>query len=134
MRAKGFRDAAARLGMTVIDGLSNAPGESSDLLPSERSALTSPSPATAFACWTDDSARWTCEALTRTGHRIPEDVAVIGFNGINLAYTPLWAPTTIRAPWREVGATAVRLLLHLVDGEAARSERLPVHLINGSTT
>ena len=131
-RERGFRDEAARLGMTVVGGRTMAPGHEGGLTAIERAALPN---VTAFACWTDDAARWTCDVLAAEGFRVPEDVAVVGYNGIPLPCEPRWRLTTVHAPWREVGETAVRRLLRVVDGqEAPTLERLPVHLVPGSTT
>ncbi len=69
-------------------------------------------------------------ALKRAGRRVPDDVAVIGFDDIELArYTepPL---TTVRQPILELGRQLARQLLRLIDGnEVEPSLVLPTSLV-----
>jgi LacI family transcriptional regulator len=65
---------------------------------------------TALVAYNDISAIGAMSALREAGHKIPQDVSVMGFDDIefaSIAYPPL---TTIRQPLREMGATAVELL------------------------
>ncbi|CAN5397663.1 LacI family DNA-binding transcriptional regulator [soil metagenome] len=134
-REAAFRGVASRLGMEVVMGRTMWPMDSGDLTDAERAVLAPPFPATAFACWSDDSAQATCATLHRAGLRIPDDVAVVGFDGAAMRYEPRWRLTTIRAPWREVGATALRRLYRLIEGDDVIGvERLPVSLVQGATT
>jgi DNA-binding LacI/PurR family transcriptional regulator len=57
-------------------------------------------------------------ALRRSGRRVPDDVAVIGFDDLPLAQHTQPALTTIRQPLDRVGAAAAELLLAAIDGEA----------------
>ncbi|HYS37962.1 MAG TPA: LacI family DNA-binding transcriptional regulator [Pseudonocardiaceae bacterium] len=70
------------------------------------------------------------QALRRAGRRVPDDVAVIGFDDIALAqYTdpPL---TTIRQPILEIGRQMARQLLRLVRGEEIEhTMTLPTELV-----
>ncbi len=60
---------------------------------------------------TDPMAVGVLRALSEGGRRVPEDVAVVGFDGLPNA-TPTDPPmTTVVQPVAEVGRTAVRLLL-----------------------
>jgi len=69
-------------------------------------------------------------ALRQAGRRVPEDVAVVGFDDIEVArYTepPL---TTVRQPILEIGREMVRLMLRLSAGEEIESSVvLPTELI-----
>ncbi|HET9516702.1 MAG TPA: LacI family DNA-binding transcriptional regulator [Actinoplanes sp.] len=69
-------------------------------------------------------------ALKRAGRRVPDDVAVIGFDDIELAsYTdpPL---TTVRQPIVELGCQLARQLLRLTEGEAIEpAVILPTELV-----
>lgn len=129
-REAGFR-AAAELGIRIATGRTMFPGSEIGLTPAERAALDD---GAAFVCWTDDAARLTCDALVAEGLRVPKDAAVVGFNATPLPCEPRWRLTSVHAPWREVGATAVRRLFSLIDDEAApEAGPLPVHLVPGAT-
>jgi LacI family transcriptional regulator len=62
-------------------------------------------------------------ALQQAGQRVPEDVAVIGFDDAPIAtYTnpPL---TTVRQPVHQMGVTAIKLLLRLLEDEVKKPLR-----------
>ena len=84
----------------------------------------------------DPSAAGVLAALHEAGLRIPQDVAVVGFDDVELASYTYPALTTIRQPMREMGEAAARLLLDHVrrSPEAAPSRIIPTSLvIRGST-
>ncbi|HEY9389042.1 MAG TPA: LacI family DNA-binding transcriptional regulator [Mycobacteriales bacterium] len=68
-------------------------------------------------------------ALRRAGRRVPDDVAVVGFDDSDAA--PYIDPplTTIRQPVPRIGQEMVRLLLAAMNGEPASSTVLPVELV-----
>jgi DNA-binding LacI/PurR family transcriptional regulator len=53
-------------------------------------------------------------ALTRAGRRVPEDVAVIGYDDVPAATTSVPALTTVAQPTQELAQEAVRALLALL--------------------
>jgi DNA-binding LacI/PurR family transcriptional regulator len=55
-------------------------------------------------------------ALQRAGRRVPEDVAVIGFDDLALAAHTRPRLTTVRQPIEQFGAVAAQQLLSLLDG------------------
>jgi len=66
---------------------------------------------TALVAYNDISALGAMTALRETGHNVPKDVSVIGFDDIEFAgigYPPL---TTVRQPLQEMGAMAADLLI-----------------------
>jgi DNA-binding LacI/PurR family transcriptional regulator len=66
---------------------------------------------TALVAYNDISALSAMTALREAGHKVPEDVSIMGFDDIefaSIAYPPL---TTIRQPLHEMGAMAAELLL-----------------------
>ncbi len=71
------------------------------------------------------------QAIQQQGLRVPEDVAVCGFDG--MPGSELWNPplTTIAQRIPDLGATAVRLLVSLLTGSLERIPRvvLPVDLV-----
>ncbi|CAN5821836.1 LacI family DNA-binding transcriptional regulator [soil metagenome] len=89
---------------------------------------------TAAVCWMDLSAYALLEQCEQAGLRVPEDLAIVGFDGIPLAIKPARVLTTICAPWVDVAAKAVDLLLALLDGEEVPQETIcPVQWVLGDT-
>jgi LacI family transcriptional regulator len=84
----------------------------------------------------DPSAAGVLAALHEGGLWIPQDVAVVGFDDVEMASYTYPALTTVRQPMQEMGEAAARLLLDHVRGspEAAPSCVIPTSLvIRGST-
>lgn len=79
----------------------------------------------------DPSAAGVLAALHGAGLEIPRDVAVVGFDDVELASYTYPALTTIRQPMWEMGEAAARLLLDHVRGspEAAPSRTIPTSLV-----
>jgi LacI family transcriptional regulator len=69
----------------------------------------------------DDSAIGAMRALKMAGRRVPQDVAVTGFDDVPFARYLSPALTTVRAPIEQVGYEAVRQLVHQMNGEQAAS-------------
>jgi DNA-binding LacI/PurR family transcriptional regulator len=67
--------------------------------------------------------------LRRAGRRIPEDVAVGGFDDSRIATTTEPPLTTIRNPLEHVATEMVDLLLRRIAGERPASRVLPVELV-----
>jgi DNA-binding LacI/PurR family transcriptional regulator len=125
---------AARPGMEVVEHC--LPGESGaeeDFLQELRSRDPSHRPS-AIACWNDATAFQLCASCRRLGLRIPEDLAVVGFDGCHIPYETYWSLTTVRAPWAEVARTAVLYLDLMLKGQPVPQETiLPVAFIQGLT-
>jgi len=69
---------------------------------------------TAVFCANDEMAAGLCRALHEAGVRIPEDVSVVGFDGIPLAEF-LWPPlTTVAQDFQGIGRRLVELLLEQI--------------------
>nr|WP_296773492.1 LacI family DNA-binding transcriptional regulator [Rhodococcus sp. (in: high G+C Gram-positive bacteria)] len=66
--------------------------------------------------------------------RIPDDLAVIGYNDIPVAAQLPVALSTIRSPAERIGATAVSRLLDMLAGREVDSVKLPVELMARATT
>jgi LacI family transcriptional regulator len=76
------------------------------------------------------------ERAARRGIRVPQDVRVIGYDGIqdNKLFHPVLS--TIRQPVEEMGRTAVKLLFKKMNGETPSRDlyRIPVTYRKGETT
>jgi LacI family transcriptional regulator len=66
----------------------------------------------------DLSAAGAMQAVREAGRRVPEDVAVVGFDDLPLAATTEPPLTSVRQPLREMGEAAARMLLAHFDGAA----------------
>lgn len=90
--------------------------------------LASGLPLDALLCASDRIAVGALHALEEAGLRVPEDVAVIGFDDHPLAARSAPALTTVAQPMVSLGEAAVGLLRKLLEGGAARTEVLPMEL------
>lgn len=68
-------------------------------------------------------------AVRRAGLRVPEDIAIAGFDDSGLAATHDPAITTMRQPWEEISARMVDVLLDQIAGAPPRSVILDTELV-----
>jgi DNA-binding LacI/PurR family transcriptional regulator len=68
-------------------------------------------------------------ALHREGRRVPEDVAVGGFDDSSAAVAARPALTTIRQPYPRISREMVRLLLAAITGDEPSAVILPTELV-----
>lgn len=78
---------------------------------------------TAVFCANDLVALGVLQELTRRGLRIPQDVAVIGYDDIDYASAAVVPLSSIRQPRELLGRTAAELLLDEVDGTSGHRHR-----------
>ncbi|SDC96293.1 LacI family DNA-binding transcriptional regulator [Glycomyces harbinensis] len=81
-------------------------------------------PPTAVLCGNDLQAFGVFEAARRAGVRIPDDLSVVGFDDISHARWTGPALTSVRQPFRDLGATAANLVLALAEGETVAQSRI----------
>jgi signal transduction histidine kinase/CheY-like chemotaxis protein len=86
--------------------------------------LASGAPFTALMASNDLSCLGAMQQLSAAGRRIPDDVAVIGFDDILDARS--WSPslTTVRHPTFQLGYQAVQTLLEYIDGRRSGAARV----------
>lgn len=84
----------------------------------------------ALVCANDQTALGVMKALERAGLRVPDDVAITGFDGIQLGEHLRPSLTTVIQPMSDLGATAVKLLEERMADQSvpARTVELPVRL------
>jgi DNA-binding LacI/PurR family transcriptional regulator len=68
-------------------------------------------------------------ALRRAGRRVPEDVAIGGFDDSSAAVAARPALTTIRQPYHRISSEMVRLLLGAISGDEPSAVVLPTELV-----
>lgn len=101
----------------------------------ERVLQMTPRPAGIFAA-NDLIALAVQATLTRAGVRIPEDVALVGYDDIDLAQQAAVPLTTVRQPMYEIGQEAARLLLEGPAGTSGSDQHVmfePELVIRAST-
>jgi DNA-binding LacI/PurR family transcriptional regulator len=86
-------------------------------------------PPTAIFAVSDTLAIGAIKALRRAGRRVPDDVAVVGFDNVPLAQVFEPGLTTIAQPMHELGAVAAELLLELLAGGSPASRTLAHSLV-----
>ncbi|MEV6520989.1 LacI family DNA-binding transcriptional regulator [Longispora sp. NPDC051575] len=97
-----------------------------------RAALEIPADTTAAFVTSDVMATGFCAGLRERGLRIPEDVAVAGFDDVPVVRDLFPALTTVRLPLAEMGARALELAL--AEGGAASTVGVPAELIVRAST
>lgn len=91
------------------------------------SALLARSPRpTALFAYNDLQAIGAIDAIRAKGLNIPTDVAVIGFDDIQLAEFTVPPLTTFRMPKYEMGRKAMEMLLGMIDSKTVRENRIVV--------
>ena len=82
-----------------------------------------PRPDAVFAV-SDTLAAGALRAIEKAGLRIPQDIAVVGFDGTELSEMVSPPLSTIKQPSRDIGRKAVDLLLNKIDNPDAPTERV----------
>lgn len=89
---------------------------------------------TAVVCWNDATAYDLLVQCYRNGIRVPEDIAIVGFDGCSIPQDRGWDLTTIRAPWAKAARIAVEYVQVLLEGGSVPRETvLPIEFIRGRT-
>ncbi len=96
-----------------------------------REMLTGPNPPTAIFACNDLMAIGVLRAVAETGQRVPEDIAVIGYDDIELASYATPPLTTIKQPTLEMGSATLKFLLSRIKEKRSTPQRmlLPVSLV-----
>lgn len=69
------------------------------------------------------------DVLHETGRRVPEDVALGGFDDSTVAERCRPPLTTVRQPWSRISKEMVRLLMEMIGGGTAAGMTLPTTLV-----
>lgn len=89
---------------------------------------------TALFITSDEAALAVMKALSDEGTIVPDDISIIGFDGLDMSKYLIPSITTIVQPRYEMGFKAMELLLDLIDGKNTGSIELKAELLIGGST
>ena len=116
---QGYKDALEEHGIQVDEKLMipfEGPGGPGDGYDAMKALLSRKTGLTAIFCNNDQLAFGAMKAILEAGLRIPEDIAVVGFDNIVLsAYAPV-PLTTVQQPVEEIARLATELLFGRIEG------------------
>jgi LacI family transcriptional regulator len=129
-RLRGYRQALAEHGIAADDSLIRyGDYEEQSGFDAMRSLLSVAQPPSAVFIASDEVALGALHATREIGVRVPQDVALVGFDDIPISRLVLPSLTTVRVPAREIGVVAATLLLATLKGERPESVILDTELI-----
>lgn len=140
-RIEGYREAFIKRGLTVPEQLICYVQEEVDHFSMENGYLTaknllkSEEYITAIYAASDALAIGVCRAVLESGKRIPEDISVAGYDGIELGeyYNPKL--TTIKQPVEEMAKKTIRVLLDVIAGREEHQQIIfPAQLVEREST
>ena len=100
-----------------------------------RELLESKQDFTAIFAISDILAIGACKAIFEAGKKVPEDISVAGFDGINLCnfYNP--TITTVKQPVEQIAKGTIRLLFEIISGREKHQHQIfPGELIINEST
>lgn len=80
-----------------------------------------PEPPTAVLALSDQIALGVIAALRKSGKRVPQDVAVIGYDDVARVTQPVTELTSVRVPLQQMGEAAGDMLLQIVNGQVPQT-------------
>jgi DNA-binding LacI/PurR family transcriptional regulator len=129
-RLAGYKEVLAEAAIEIDEALvvsgdySKASGEAG----AERLLAQAPDLDAVFVA-SDLMAQGVLAVLQRAGRRVPDDIAVGGFDDSPAATAVAPALTTIRQPWDRISTEMVRVLLAQIGGEDPAAVILPTELV-----
>jgi DNA-binding LacI/PurR family transcriptional regulator len=131
-RSKGYQQAMQAAGLSINpDWQSYCPPTVEGGQTAARALLLAQPQLTALVCFNDLVAIGALQVCTELGRRVPDDLAITGYDDVPLAALVTPSLTTCHAPRYELGAEAVRLLLEQLrnDAKAGAEVVLQVQLV-----
>jgi DNA-binding LacI/PurR family transcriptional regulator len=130
-RRDGYKQALLEAGIAIepelmVEGFYTEPGAHQAML----KLLDLEQPPTAVFAASDGMAVGALRAIHDRGKRVPDDIALIGYDDLPLAAYTSPPLTSVHQPISDMGAHAVRVLVELIRGQSsATSVRLPARLV-----
>lgn len=134
-RRQGFLQGVAESGIVQDPGLlvhSPLGFEGGGIAPE---LMRLPQPPTAMFFTSDMQAIGALRSLREAGYSVPQDVAVLGFDNIEICRVVSPGLTTVSQPMREIGREAARLLIERIKGGAGSHHNVvfaPEIVVRGS--
>jgi LacI family transcriptional regulator len=137
LRRRGYQSTMSEAGLAGDPDLTVEAGftEEGGSRAAER-LLALAKPPTAIFAVTDMAAVGALGHARKVGLRVPQDLAIVGYNDIPLASRLIPGLTTVHVPIQEFGSAAARLLLEQIDGGQVLPKRVifaPQLVVRGST-
>jgi LacI family transcriptional regulator len=135
-RLAGYKAALAAAGIPfdpTLIGSAPSPSTAASGYRCAMELLAHPEPPTALFCFNDQMAMGAYDAAKQRGLRIPQDIAIIGFDNLEVVAEHLYPPlTTIELPHYAMGEWAIKYLLGQIsdtDASAAVQKLAPCRYI-----
>lgn len=89
-----------------------------------RELMERPTKPTAIFAANDEMAIGAIKAIKELGYKVPEDIAVVGFDDIKLSAYIEPPLTTVAQPKQQIGAEAMEVLLRCINNETLSSQEI----------
>lgn len=128
LRSQGFRRSLEDSGLTMEDDRIQQVTEGPDHFTMQNGYLAARAlidrhpELTAIFCFSDVLAIGACRALIDAEKRIPEDISVLGFDGIEMGEYTCPRLSTIQQPFKEIAEETVRVLFRMIEDADAVPE------------
>lgn len=136
-RLSGYKMAMTLAGLKVPDSYVHIGDFTSECgEKAAKSLMSLPNPPTAIFAASDEMAFGIMQGLAGLGLSVPMDISVVGFDDLFLSKAYLPPLSTIRQPRPQIGRTAMRVLLDLINAGATAQQAIvfPTELkIRGTT-
>lgn len=129
-RQQGYLDALQASGLPIDESLITQGEFDPQIAYNAMQTLLQHQPDAVFAA-SDPMAMSAMKAIVEAGLRIPQDIAVIGYDDLPAGLTAVPPLSTIHQPIRQIGALAVNTLIDIIDHpqEPTRRIVLPPELV-----
>lgn len=122
-RLQGYKNALTRAGLSVDPALIEESTFNRRMGYQATKRLLAQRPDAVFAAG-DTIAVGVLQAAHEAGVRVPDDLALVGFDDIDVAAQAIPQLTTVRQPVQYKGAVAARLLIDLIEGRVSGPQHI----------